>query len=156
MFFVESALLKVAIGKSSSKGTGSPSVLSICKRTAVNGWLSLFFAIKKMQKSGKRRVAFVASCGIADNQRNRTQIRCGNNVASCGISPTCPCVLYYSVAFYLWLQEMINIVVSDFQSIIVFATDVTNATRVICGIIDFCWGWCRILLCQQITLGWCC
>ena len=31
-----------------------------------------------------------------------------------------------------------NVVVSDFQSIIVFATDATNATRVICGIIDFC------------------
>lgn len=59
-----------------------------------------FFAFKKT-KIRKRRVAFVASCGIADNQRDRAQIRCGNNVASCGILPITHSCCGMIVSFYL-------------------------------------------------------
>ena len=74
-------------------------------------------------------MAFVASCGIADYQRDRAQIRCGNNVALCGISLAYQGLLWHDCGILSMIKRKEKGCVSDFQSIIVIATDATNATR---------------------------
>ena len=80
-------------------------------------------------------MAFVASCGIADYQQDREISRCGRRVAPCGISPPYRGLLWHECGILYSDTREVNIHLSEYQLVIDIATD---ATRVICGIIDFC------------------
>jgi hypothetical protein len=59
-------------------------------------WMAVLFSLlSKNTKSEKRRVALVASCGIADYQQDKSHFRCGMYVALCGISPTGRVIMWH-------------------------------------------------------------